>query len=108
MSFEQLCSRFQNGDPAVVKETAKTAEYLGMAVSNQINSYPMDKLIITGRMLELGPKFQTMLEEKISSIVFPLMKAEMSVHFIRLDYEHSLARGAAIFAGRFTRICQPG
>ena len=105
LSFEQLCRRFQKGDSAVEEETAKTAAYLGTAVSNQINSYPMDKLIITGRMLELGPEFQTMLEEKISSIVFPLMKAEMSVHFIRLDYEHSLARGAAIFAGRSSRIC---
>lgn len=107
LNFEQLCLRFQNGDPVVKKEAASAAAYLGIAVSNQINSYPMDQLILTGRMLELGPEFQSMLAEKIDSIVFPSVKEGMALRFIRLDHEHSLARGAAVFAGRFSDVCRP-
>lgn len=104
LNFEQLCLRFQDGDPKVVKETAAAAAYLGIAVSNQINSCPVDRLILTGRMLELGEKFQSMLAEKIDAIAFPSVKEALTLRFIRLDQEHSLARGAAIFAGRFSGL----
>ena len=91
----------------VRRETASAASYLGTAAANLLNSCPVDRLILTGRMLELGPEFQTMLEEKIDALVFPSIRNSLRLHFIRLDYEHSLARGAAIFAGRFSGVCRP-
>ena len=54
---------FQDCHPGVTAEVSSAADYLGMAIANQLNSYPMDRLIITGRMLELGPEFQIMLEK---------------------------------------------
>ena len=108
LTFGQLCRLFQSGDSVAEEAVAKAAGYLGIAVANQINSCPMDKLVITGRILEFGPKFQTLLEEKIDAIVFPSVKTGMTMHFIRLDHEYSLACGAAVFAGRFSRICQSG
>ena len=100
LTFEQLCNLFQEGNPVAERETLSAASYLGIAVSNQVNSCPVDKLILTGRMLELGPKFQSMLEEKIKAIVFSSIQTDLSIHFIRQDYDNALARGAAIFAER--------
>lgn len=100
LNFEDLCRRFQAGNEIVAAEVKSAAAYLGMAISNQLNSYPMDRLIITGRILELGPEFQSMLEENIKSLVFSSVKSGLSMHFIRQDSDNSLARGAAIFAGR--------
>ena len=100
LSFENLCCLFQSGDSRTVREVKVAASFLGMAIANQLNSYPMDQLIITGRMLELGNDFQSMLEEKINYMVFPAVKSGLSMHFIRSDYDNSLARGAAIFAER--------
>ena len=97
-------STVSHGDSAVATEVKSVANYLGMAISNQLNSYPMNRLIITGRMLELGPDFQSMLENKIKSNVFSSFRSGLSIHFIRLDYDNSLARGAAIFAERTSRI----
>lgn len=104
LSFEEVCRLFQGGDPAVAEEVGSVANYLGLAISNQLNCYPMDRLIITGRMLELGPEFKSMLEEKIRTIVFSSIRAGLSIHFIRLDYDNSLARGAAIFSERSSGI----
>ena len=100
LSFENLCCLFQSGDSRTVREVKVAASFLAMAIANQLNSYPMDQLIITGRMLELGNDFQSMLEEKINCMVFPAVKSGLSMHFIRSDYDNSLARGAAIFAER--------
>ena len=105
LSFDQLCKKYQSGDKTVSEEVERCAEYLSTAISNQLNSYPVDKLVITGRMLELGACFQTSLEEKISSSLFTLFRQGLSKQFVRLDYDNSLARGAAIFAGRFINIC---
>lgn len=107
LDFEQLCLRFRNGDPTVAEETAAAAAYLGIAVSNQINSCPVDQLILTGCMLELGAKFRSMLEAKIDAIAFPSVKEALTLRFIRLDCEHSLARGAAVYAGRFAGLFRP-
>ena len=91
---------FQERHPAVTAEVRSVADYLGLAIANQLNGYPMDQLIVTGRMLELGTAFQTMLEERIKSLVFASVLSGLSVRFIRLDHDNSLARGAAVFAGR--------
>ena len=104
LDFEELCQRFQAGHSAVVAEVRSVTDHLGTAISNQLNSYPMDRLIITGRMSEQGPEFQSMLEEKIKTIVFPSIRSSLSIHFIRLDHDNSLARGAAIFAERTSGI----
>ena len=100
LTFEDVCRLFQAGRPTVLAEVRSVADHLGTAISNQLNSYPMDRLIITGRMLELGPDFQSMLEKIIKSNVFPSVRSGLSVHFIRLDHDNSLARGAAIFSER--------
>ncbi len=100
LSFEAVCRLFQDGHSTVTAEVRSAADYLGMAIANQLNSYPMDQLIITGRMLELGPAFQTMLEERMKSRVFTSVLSGLSMRFIRLDHDNSLARGAAVFAGR--------
>lgn len=102
LSFETICQMFRNGIPEITEEVSVIANCLGMAISSQLNSYPMDRLIITGRLLELGTTFQTMLENKIKSLVFDSVLTDMSIHFIGLDCDNSLARGAAIFAGRST------
>ena len=100
LSFETVCRMFQDGHSAVTAEVSSVADYLGMAIANQLNGYPMDQLIITGRMLELGTAFQTMLEERIKSLAFASVLSGLSMRFIRLDHDNSLARGAAVFAGR--------
>ena len=100
LDFEELCQLFRTGRAEVVDEVRAAADHLGTAVSNQLNSCPVDRLVITGRMLELGTKFQSMLERKIKSEVFSSFRSGLAVHFIRLDHDNSLARGAAIFAGR--------
>jgi len=41
-----------------------------------------------------------MLEERMKSLVFTSVLSGLSMRFIRLDYDNSLARGAAVFAGR--------
>ena len=91
---------FQDRHPVVTAEVRSAADYLGIAIANQLNGYPMDQLIVTGRMLELGTAFQTMLEERMKSLVFPSVLSGLSMRFIRLDHDNSLARGAAVFAGR--------
>ena len=100
LTFEDVCRLFQAERSGVLSAARTVANYLGTAISNQLNSYPMDRLIITGRMLELGAGFQTMLEKNIKSNVFPSVRSGLSVHFIRLDHDNSLARGAAIFSER--------
>ena len=105
LSFDQLCKKYQSGDQSVSEEVERCAGYLSTAISNQLNSYPVDKLVITGRMLELGPGFQNSLESKITSSLFTLFRQGLTKHFVRLDYDNSLARGAAIFAGRFINFC---
>lgn len=104
LTFEEICRLFQNSDPVVTDEVKSVANHLGIAISNHLNSYPMDRLIITGRILELGPEFQNILEEKIKSIVFSSVQSGLSIHFIRLDYDNALARGAAIFSERLSGI----
>lgn len=104
LDFDQLCKNYQSGERIIAGEVERCAEYLSTAISNQLNSYPVDKLVITGRLLELGTEFQNMLDSKISSSLFTLFREGLTKHFVRLDYDNSLARGAAIFAGRFINI----
>ena len=100
LGFDDLCRLFQAGDAVVTEEAERAATCLGPAVANQLNSCPVDQLVVTGRMLELGQKFQDMLERVIRQLVFPSAGAGLAIRFIRLDFDNSLARGAAIFAGR--------
>ena len=104
LSFEEACRLFQTGNSEVLAQVKTMTDYLGTAISNQLNSYPVDRLIITGRILELGPDFQSMLEKNIKANVFPPLQSELPMHFIRLDYDNSLARGAAIFSERTSGI----
>jgi len=100
LGFDGLCRLFRSCDAVVTEETEKAARFLGTAIANQLNSCPVDRLVVTGRMLELGQKFQDMLERVIRELVFSPVRADLAIHFIRLDFDNSLARGAAIFAGR--------
>ena len=106
LKFDELCQMFQDDDPVITQEVNSVADYLGIAISSQLNSWPLDQLILTGRMFELGSKFQSMLEERINSLVFSSVLSGLSIHFIRLDHDNSLARGAAIFAGRSTGVLE--
>lgn len=100
LSFEQLCIRFQEKDAMIEEEVRKIARFLGIGISNHINACPVNKLFLTGRLFDLGPKFQEMLCSHINDIIFPEITEDFSIHFAKQDANTAIARGAAILAWR--------
>ena len=102
LSYDELCMILQGGrDGGVLdSELDRVARFLGLAISNQINNYPADSLVITGRMLKLGIRFQSILKKRITENLFASIAAELRMEFIPTDFDNSLARGAAVFAGK--------
>ena len=100
LTFDQLCREFQAGNAAVEEEVQKIARYLGIAVANLVTTCPVDKMFITGRLLDLGEKFQDMLNDVINAHIFPSFIDDFKIYFVRLDANTAIARGAAILAWR--------
>ncbi len=104
LNFNKLCTLFLDNEPIVVEEVRRLSEYFGIAISNQLNTCPVDKLVITGRILELGDNFCNMLQKSISDILFPSVKEALQIHFIPLNNADSTAAGAAVLACDFDAL----
>ena len=104
LSFQKICTLFRNNDKTVVGEIKLLASYFGIAISNQLNTCPVDKLIITGRILELGEEFCGMLKSSITALLFPSVRAALQIHFISLNNADSTAAGAAVLASDFAAL----
>ena len=104
LDYESVCKLYRDGNEIVRREVSSLVDYLGTAISNQLNNIPVDQLVVTGGILRLGEDFQSALEAKIDSILFASVKSCMTVHFFQPEGEDSLACGAAILAEQHTDV----
>lgn len=97
LGFAEAAKRGQAGNPAVVAATAPMICFLGTAIANQVNNLMVDKVVLTGSMMELGERFHTALETTVRSLLFPAIDRRLQMVF-RSGEEESGAVGAALVA----------
>ena len=100
LDINDLAELLEQKNSVVEKELQTAVDLLGIAITNQLNNYPVKNLVITGTMLIFGDKFKEWLTERIMLNAFSSVKKSLNIHFIALDDDHSLARGAAILAAQ--------
>ena len=102
--FNEICELFAADDPIINEEVNSIAAYLGTAISNQLNTCPVDRLIITGRTINLGKKFQQLLTENINNLLFSFVKNHLQIDFIPSDKDNDAAIGAAVLSADLTEL----
>ena len=98
VSLTTLADRFNSNDPAAEKILVPAAEILGTAIAEQLNNYPVDKLVVSGTVLQFGKRFQKYLQKNISSNLFSLAREELCLYFQPCDPDEALPIGASMLA----------
>ena len=98
VSWEALSGQFCNGEPAAEEIILPAINILAEAVAEQLNNYPVGKLVISGDILKLGIRFQECFKKSVLSSLFSLAKEELAFYFPPIDSEDAFAVGASILA----------
>ena len=98
ISLDNLAKKFQNKEPDAESIVLPAIEILAEAIAEQMNNYPVDKIVISGDILKLGSRFQKQLQKNISASLFSLSKENLQFHFPNSDSADALAIGASMLA----------
>ena len=98
ISLDNLAKKFQNKEPDAENIVLTATEILAEAIAEQMNNYPVDKIVISGDILKLGSRFQKQLQKNISASLFSLSKEYLQFHFPNSDSADALAIGASMLA----------
>ncbi len=95
-SFSQLAADFSAHNATATQIVRETAELLGEAIAEQLNNFQVDKLVLTGELLDLGSRFRDHLQKVIDKNTFSLGKENLQLLFRQPDGDDFLARSATL------------
>ena len=98
IALETLGGKFEAGTKTADEVILPATEMLGTAIAEQLNNYPVDKLVVSGDILKLGSRFRQTLRRCIASSLFSLAKEDLQFFFPQSDSTDALAVGASMLA----------
>lgn len=97
-TFSEFTAAFRQGNEIAVSVIKPAVSILSTAVAEQLNNYPVDKLVIAGDLPELGEQFEKEFRRQVTESVFSLVRDGLNFHFCSGGTADSLAIGASILA----------
>lgn len=94
-TLEQVCERAARGDAAVVDKIREMSEYLAIAITNLVNTFNPEAVVVGGAMARLGESLRTPLLGALASRAHPLFADKTKVVLSNYS-EEAVARGAAM------------
>ncbi len=98
LRFEDLPALLNSGSLPVVEAVESAAHSLGIAAANQLNNFPADRLVIAGRILTLGERYSSMLQETMKTTAFPSNRNALPAILLAEREPFCRACGAALLA----------
>lgn len=92
--LDQVCERAQRGDAVVVEKVREMSEYLAIAVTNLINTFNPEAVIIGGPLARLGDSLMEPLTKAVAARAHPLFADKTGIVLARHS-EDAVVRGAA-------------
>lgn len=94
LKFSEITKNYCSGSDEFSEIIEDTAGWLGLAIANQINILIPERVILTGKMMQLGERFFNHIEESINEYIFPAFRNETMIS--KSDaWSESAALGAA-------------
>ena len=93
--MEQICERAARGDAVVVDKIREMSEYLAIAITNLVNTFNPEAVVVGGAMARLGESLRTPLLGALASRAHPLFADKTKVVLSNYS-EEAVARGAAM------------
>lgn len=94
-TLEQICERAARGDAVVVDKIREMSEYLAIAITNLVNTFNPEAVVVGGAMARLGESLRTPLLGALASRAHPLFADKTKVVLSNYS-EEAVARGAAM------------
>lgn len=94
-TLEQVCERAARGDAVVVDKIREMSEYLAIAITNLVNTFNPEAVVVGGAMARLGESLRTPLLGALASRAHPLFADKTKVVLSNYS-EEAVARGAAM------------
>lgn len=96
LSVAEIAALCDAGDPVASRAVEEAGRFLGTAIANQVNGFAPETVVVSGPMIELGPRFINTLRRRLDELIFNGPEAEAIVIHAAdtVDY----ARGAALQA----------
>jgi len=94
-TLEQVCERAARGDAAVVDKIREMSEYLAIAITNLVNTFNPEAVVVGGAMARLGESLRAPLLGALASRAHPLFADKTKVVLSNYS-EEAVARGAAM------------
>lgn len=92
--FSEVLHAAQEGDPVAIDEILKGVRYIGVAISNIINSVSPTLIVINGRMMKLGEPARSVLNEEVRRRGLKYSKNSTRIVYSTLG-DQAQIRGAA-------------
>ena len=94
-TLEQICERAARGDAVVVDKIREMSEYLAIAITNLVNTFNPEAVVVGGAMARLGESLRAPLLGALASRAHPLFADKTKVVLSNYS-EEAVARGAAM------------
>ena len=93
-SFLEIAQAYAAGNNSFEAVISDCAQWLGLAIANQVNFLVPDEVVLTGEMLQLGDHFYKQVIDTAKDYIFPAFMK--NVHIRKSDsWEESASLGAA-------------
>ncbi|MGE5592935.1 MAG: ROK family protein [Betaproteobacteria bacterium] len=94
-TLEEICKRAARGDAVVVDKIREMSEYLAIAITNLVNTFNPEAVVVGGAMARLGDCLKEPLLSALASRAHPLFADKTRI--VLSDHsEEAVARGAAM------------
>lgn len=94
LKFSDVAENYVSGDTSFVDIVDDCAQWLGVAIANQINFLVPDEIILTGEIFQLGDVFYKKLIHIIEEYAFPVFMKEVAIKKSEF-WQESATLGAA-------------
>ncbi len=91
----ELLELAQADDPRIRETVVTAARFLGTALGNQVNNFQPNNLLVTGCCLQLGQRYQDILQETLFALLFPAAKERLKLTLLPVKTD-APAVGAAM------------
>ncbi|MEW5867118.1 MAG: ROK family transcriptional regulator [Bacillota bacterium] len=94
-TLDQVCERALRGDAVVIDKVREMSEYLAIAVTNLVNTFNPEAVVIGGPMAKLSDSLMEPLSRALAARTHPLF-ADKTKTILSRHSEDAVARGAAV------------
>jgi|LSQX01.2.fsa_nt_gb predicted NBD/HSP70 family sugar kinase len=98
-SFNDIKTRFDQGDPRIIEIVKEVGFYLGIAIVNLVNSYNPSLIVLNGEMTVFGSALLNSIKETVQSRLTSNVFAELKIEYSSLQED-------PVLLGAIAMICE--